>query len=242
MLIANGITKSFGDQQVLRGVSLSIEKGKICALIGPSGSGKTTLLKVLAFLEQPDSGSVTIDDVSYQFPLAKSQKIQPPWPKVTVVFQQLFLWPHLTLLQNITLPLSAQGRDDNPARLQELLKIFDMNHFVYRYPNEASLGQRQRAALVRALLLEPEYLLLDEITSSLDIEQTAIILSQLKKLSSQGIGILTITHLLQFAQDAADKVAFMADGQILEEGSPELLAHPQSERLSQFLSVVKAVS
>lgn len=242
MLIANNITKSFGNLQVLHGVNLAIEKGKICALIGPSGSGKTTLLKVLAFLEQPDSGNVAIDNLTYRFPLTKSQKIETPWPKVTVVFQQLFLWPHLTLLQNITLPLSAQGRDDNPPRLQELLKIFDMNHFVYRYPNEASLGQRQRAALVRALLLEPEYLLLDEITSSLDIEQTAIILSQLKKLSSQGIGILTITHLLQFAQGAADKVAFMADGQILEEGSSGLLTHPKSERLNQFLSAVKAVS
>jgi polar amino acid transport system ATP-binding protein len=242
MLIAKSIKKTFGDQQILHGVDLSIERGKICALIGPSGSGKTTLLKILAFLEQPDSGSVTIDDVTYNYPLAKSEKILAPWPKVTVVFQQLFLWPHLTLLQNITLPLSAQGKDDNPPRLQELLKIFDMNHFVYRYPNEASIGQRQRAALVRALLLEPEYLLLDEITSSLDIEQTAIILSQLKKLSSQGIGILTITHLLQFAHDAADKIVFMADGQIVEEGGPQVLTQPKSERLSQFLSVVKAVS
>lgn len=241
MLTANNITKSFGSHQILRGINLSVEKGKICALIGPSGSGKTTLLKTMAFLEYPDSGSVSIDNTNYQFPLSKSQKIEP-WPKVTVVFQQLFLWPHLTLLQNITLPLSAQNKDDNPARLQELLKIFDMNHFIYRYPNEASLGQRQRAALVRALLLEPEYLLLDEITSSLDIEQTAIILSQLKKLSSQGIGVLIITHLLQFAQDAADKVAFMADGQIIEEGDAKLLANPKSNRLRQFLSVVKAVS
>src|ERR1700683_2118691 len=167
MLIAKNIIKSFGNQQILHNVDLSIERGKICALIGPSGSGKTTLLKVLAFLEQPDSGNVTIDDHTYQFPLSKLQKIEAPWPKVTVVFQQLFLWPHLTLLQNITLPLSARNLDDNPPRLQELLELFDMNHFVYRYPNQASIGQRQRAALVRSLLLEPEYLLLDEITSSL---------------------------------------------------------------------------
>ncbi len=239
MLIAKDIKKSFGDLQILQGVDLSIEKGKICALIGPSGSGKTTLLKVLAFLEQPDAGEVTIDEITYKFPLTNSHKVQPPWPKVTVVFQQLFLWPHLTLLQNITLPLSAQGKDDNPPRLQELLKIFDMNHFVYRYPNEASLGQRQRAALVRALLLEPEYLLLDEITSSLDIEQTAIILSQLKKLSSQGIGILIITHLLQFAHDAADKIAFMAAGQILEEGGSEVLAQPKVNALANFFLLLK---
>lgn len=242
MLEAKHISKSYEDTKVLSDVSLSIERGKITALIGPSGTGKTTLLKILAFLEQPDSGSVAIDGVNYQFPLEKSQKIEAPWPKVTVVFQQLFLWPHLTLLQNITLPLTASGQDDNPPRLQELLELFDMNHFVYRYPNQASLGQRQRTALVRALLLEPEYLLLDEITSSLDIEQTAIILSQLKKLSSQDIGILTITHLLQFAHDAADKIVFMAGGEILEEGNSDILVNPKHERLGQFLSVLKAIS
>jgi len=242
MLKADNITKSFDQTKILHGVSLSVEKGKICALIGPSGSGKTTLLKILAFLEQPDSGSVSIDDLTYQFPLPNSQKIQPPWPKVTVVFQQLFLWPHLTLLQNMTLPLTTRGLDNSPPRLKELMDLFAMNDFVYRYPNQASLGQRQRAALVRALLLEPEYLLLDEITSSLDIEQTAIILSQLKKLSGQGIGILTITHLLQFAHDAADKVIFMTSGEILEEGGANILTNPKHERLSQFLSVLKTVS
>lgn len=242
MLEAQRISKSYDSTKVLNDVNLSIERGKITALIGPSGTGKTTLLKILAFLEQPDTGSVSIDGVTYQFPLEKSQKIEAPWPKVTVVFQQLFLWPHLTLLQNITLPLTASGQDDNPPRLQELLELFDMNHFVYRYPNQASLGQRQRTALVRALLLEPEYLLLDEITSSLDIEQTAIILSQLKKLSSQDIGILTITHLLQFAHDAADKIVFMAGGEILEEGSSDILVTPKHERLGQFLSVLKAIS
>jgi polar amino acid transport system ATP-binding protein len=242
MLEAKNICKSFENTKVLNDVSLSIERGKICALIGPSGTGKTTLLKILAFLEQPDAGSVTIDGVTYNYPLDKSQEVQAPWPKVTVVFQQLFLWPHLTLLQNMTLPLSARGLDDNPARLQELLELFDMNHFVSRYPNQASIGQRQRTALVRALLLEPEYLLLDEITSSLDIEQTAIILSQLKKLGSQGIGILAITHLLQFAHNAADKIVFMAGGEIVEEGGPNILLRPKHERLSQFLSVLKTVS
>ena len=242
MLEAKNISKNYGDTKVLKDVSLSIERGKICALIGPSGTGKTTLLKILAFLEQPDFGSVALDGVTYNYPLLKSKNSTLPWPKVTVVFQQLFLWPHLTLLQNITLPLSSRGLDDNPPRLKEMLELFDMDHFVYRYPNEASLGQRQRTALVRALLLEPEYLLLDEITSSLDIEQTAIILSQLKKLSGEGIGILTITHLLQFAHDAADKIVFMAGGEILEEGDPSILLQPKHERLGQFLSVLKAVS
>ena len=136
----------------------------------------------------------------------------------------------------------AQGLDDNSTSLKELVNRFEMKDFIHRYPNQASLGQRQRAALVRALLLQPEYLLLDEITSSLDVEQTAIILFHLKELSGNGIGILTITHLLEFAKGAADKIVFMERGEILEEGSPELLSNPQHERLRKFLSVLKVVS
>jgi ABC-type polar amino acid transport system ATPase subunit len=242
MLQVKNVTKSYGGTKVLKGIDLSVEPGKISVLIGPSGSGKTTLLKVLAFLENPDSGSVSVDDHTYDFPLKKGTQIVAPWPKVTVVFQQLFLWPHMTLLQNMTLPLLARKQDDDSPRVKELIELFDMKDFIYRYPNEASLGQRQRAALVRALLLEPEYILLDEITSSLDVEQTAIILSKLKELRDKGIGILTITHLLQFAHEAADRVVFLDDGAVLEEGGPQLLVNPRHERIRKFVSVVKAAS
>lgn len=242
MLKASNVTKSYGGAKILKGIDLTIEPGKITVLIGPSGSGKTTLLKIFALLETPDSGLVTVDEQTYSFPLGKGQQIKAPWPKVTVVFQQLFLWPHLTLLQNMTLPLYARGEDDDSPRVHELIELFDMKDFIYRYPNQASLGQRQRAALVRALLLEPQYILLDEITSSLDVEQTAIILSKLKELRDKGIGILTITHLLQFAQEAADQVVFMDAGEILEEGGPELLVNPEHERIRKFMSVVKAAS
>jgi len=242
MLQGKQISKAYGNTRVLKGIDLTIEPGKISVLIGPSGSGKTTLLKVLALLETPDSGSISVDGLTYVFPLTKQTQIKEPWPKVTVVFQQLFLWPHLTLLQNMTLPLFARGEDDDSPRVHELIDLFDMKEFIYRYPNEASLGQRQRAALVRALLLEPQYILLDEITSSLDVEQTAIILSKLKELRDKGIGVLTITHLLQFAHEAADRVIFMDDGKVLEEGGPGLLVDPSHERIRKFVSVVKAAT
>lgn len=242
MLQVKQVTKSYGGTRVLKGIDLAVEPGKISVLIGPSGSGKTTLLKILAMLETPDSGSVSVDGSTYNFPLEKKALIKAPWPKVTVVFQQLFLWPHLTLLQNMTLPLYARGEDDDPPRVHELIELFDMKDFMYRYPNEASLGQRQRAALVRALLLEPEYILLDEITSSLDVEQTAIILSKLKELREKGIGVLTITHLLHFAREAADKVVFMDGGEVLEEGGPGLLVNPSHERIRKFVSVVMEAS
>lgn len=242
MLQVKQVTKSYGGTKVLKGIDLAVEPGKISVLIGPSGSGKTTLLKILAMLETPDSGSVSVDGSTYNFPLEKKALIKAPWPKVTVVFQQLFLWPHLTLFQNMTLPLYARGEDDDSPRVHELIELFDMKDFIYRYPNEASLGQRQRAALVRALLLEPEYILLDEITSSLDVEQTAIILSKLKELREKGIGVLTITHLLHFAREAADKVVFMDGGEVLEEGGPGLLVNPSHERIRKFVSVVMEAS
>jgi ABC-type polar amino acid transport system ATPase subunit len=178
-----------------------------------------------------------------------------------VVFQQLFLWPHLTLLDNIKLPHQLRNKHDQKIerrtssdisdktneepeqrRLEDLIELFDMKDFVNRYPNEASLGQRQRAALVRALILQPRYLLLDEITSSLDVEQIAIILSYLKRLSKKGIGILIITHLLNFAREAADKVIFVDSGQIIESGGREVLDSPKHERVKKFLSVIESAS
>ena len=266
MLQGINLKKSFRGQKIVDNIDLQLEPGKISVIIGPSGSGKTTLLKLLALLEEPDSGRVIVDDKEYCFPSTGLQKA--PWPEITVVFQQLFLWPHLTLLQNVQLPLTLRrglyrggerrktadvlgpsvtappqvNRVDEQRRLEDLLELFDMQGFVHRYPNESSLGQRQRAALVCALVLQPKYLLLDEITSSLDIEQIAIILSYLKRLSQKGIGILIVTHLLNFAREAADKVIFIDAGQILESGGRELLDSPSHDRVKKFLSVIASCS
>ncbi len=242
MLEAKNITKSYSGHLIINGVDVQLEPGQISVMIGPSGSGKTTLLKLLAMLETPDTGTISIDGTQYSFPSPPNQNPVKPWPKVTVVFQQLFLWPHLTILQNMTLPLTAGRREASKEKLESLIELFDMSQFIYRYPNESSLGQRQRAALVRALLLEPEYLLLDEITSSLDVEQVAIILTHLKDLAAQGIGILTITHLLHFAHQAADRVIFMDHGEIIEQGGKEVLDAPKQERVQRFFSVIEAAS
>jgi ABC-type polar amino acid transport system ATPase subunit len=242
MLKGTGLTKSYRGQKILDGVDVQLEPGQISVIIGPSGSGKTTLLKVMALLDAPDAGSISVDDWHCNFPLQDAAKFAPPWPKVTVVFQQLFLWPHLTLLQNITMPVTLRHQEQKQERLQELIKLFDMEGFIQRYPNEASLGQRQRVALVRALLLEPKYLLLDEITSSLDVEQVAIILTHLKELAATGIGILTVTHLLHFAQEAADRIIFMDSGQIIDQGAKEVLLNPQKERVKKFLSVIESAT
>ncbi len=239
MLNATALHKSFGQRKILDGVDAAITPGQITALLGPSGSGKTTLLRALALVEPPDSGIVTINGTNYNFP--QKNTFTPPWPVVTVVFQELFLWPHLTLRENILLPARNVGYVNLDEALEDVIELLDMASFIDNYPNEASLGQRQRVAIARAILLKPLYILMDEITSALDIEQVHNILSLLPKLKERGIGILLITHHINFARKAADTVLFLSDGKIAERGPAGILEAPQSPRLQQFLHIVSAV-
>src|SRR3989338_11364973 len=191
MLFAKNITKYREGDAVLESVYIDIEPGTITALIGPSGAGKTTLLNILSFSLFPDTGTIAVNDKSFSFPYSDGS-IPQPSSLVTMVFQQLFLWPHLTLRENITI----SGRVSD-AELSELINAFGMKNFIDRYPNQTSLGQRQRAALARAIALKPRYLLLDEITSSLDIEQVEVVTKYLKKLKTGGTGIVAVTHLIK---------------------------------------------
>ncbi|MFN3650354.1 MAG: amino acid ABC transporter ATP-binding protein [Armatimonadota bacterium] len=239
MLVAKDIKKVFGRTAALQGVSLTVAPGQITALIGPNGCGKSTLLRAVALLDPPDSGTVTVDDQEYVFPPRGGKSPAPPWPKLTMVFQQLFLWPHLTIRQNLTLPLRKSGQAAN-GKIDALIDVLDMEEYMDRFPNQVSLGQRQRAAIARSLVLEPKYLLLDEITSALDVEQVGAVLNQLKAVREQGTGILLITHLIGFAKQAADQVVFMRSGKIEEAGGPEILTSPKSENLNKFLSLIEA--
>ena len=244
MLTANGLTKSFGDTLALDDVNVSISPGRITVVIGPSGSGKTTLLRAVSLLDPPKRGEIVLEGTTYTFPLGSLPPCKPPWPKLTVVFQQLFLWPHLTLRQNILLPVNLRGGDT--SSLNELLDLFRMTDFVDRYPNEVSIGQRQRAALARAVMLNPAYILLDEITSALDIEQTSIIMNYLLSLRDRGIGLLVVTHLIGFARrlltrQEGDHIVFLDKGRVLESGGIEVLKSPRNERAIQFLAAIEMV-
>ena len=243
MLDIQNLTFGYDDKTpLLKDINITVNPGEITVLIGPSGSGKTTLLRCMALLEKPQKGEIWVDNDRFVYPFDPQAPFVPPWPKLTVVFQQLFLWPHLTLRENILLPTKKRNIPSISDNLDALIEAFDMHDFIDKNPNETSLGQRQRVALARALILEPRYLLLDEITSSLDVEQIAKILAYLKSLRGQNIGIFIITHLLGFARHTADHVFFMADGKIEESGTADILRNPQSERLAQFLSVIAAAS
>lgn len=239
MLVGREIMKSFGKKEVLHGVSIEIGPGRITILMGPSGSGKTTLARALSLIDYPTSGSVCIDDRTHNFPLSGSNKKPAPWPDVTLAFQQHFLWPNLTIRENILLPATKRGYE--MKEFDNLVQLFGMHELLDRYPNQVSQGQRQRAALLRAFMLKPKYIILDEITSALDVEQTSRILHHLLDLRERSIGLLVITHLIGFARrlvlhGGGDQVAFLDEGMIVEDGGPELFQSPQSKRFKEFLS------
>jgi len=186
----------------------------------------------------PDSGLLEIGENKYQFPVKNNKKIHYPYPNLTVVFQQFFIWPHLTIKENITLAL--RGNIDS-KHFDEIAGLFQMKSFLDRYPNQVSLGERQRAVLARALLLKPEYLLLDEVTSALDLEQSHLILSHLKQIADRGVGIVFVSHALHLASKISSKVIFLDAGKVVEEGSGEILTNPKTERLQKFISISQQV-
>ncbi len=245
MLIANNISKTYENEKIIDKVSLSIKAGEMTVLIGPSGGGKSTLLRILSMLTPPDEGEIILNDNKYKFPLPKNiNEISPrPWPELTAVFQQLFLWPHMTLRENIIFPaLNILNEEEAKKELDELIELFDMASFIDKYPNETSGGQRQRAAIARALILQPSYIMLDEVTSALDIEQAAKVLDILKKLKKKNISILLITHHVNFAKDVANQIIFLDKGKIIESGGAEILIEPKNKRLKQFLSIIESTS
>lgn len=238
MVRAINVTKTIVRKKILNDVSLSLESGEIVSIVGPSGAGKTTFLRTISLIDFPDAGLLKIDEASYRFPIQRGENVKFPYPNLTIVFQQLFLWPHLTVKQNISLPLR---NNIDKKHFADMIDLFQMGSFLERYPNEISMGQRQRAALVRALLLKPNYLLLDEITSALDIEQSQLILSHLKQIASSGVGIVIVSHALHLAGKISDKIIFLDEGSIIEQGTSDILINPKTKRLKKFVSAFQQV-
>jgi polar amino acid transport system ATP-binding protein len=234
-----GVRKAFGDKVVLDGIDLSVERGAVISLIGASGSGKSTLLRCTNLLEPIDDGMIVFDGTDI------SEPGLPPDPvrrRIGMVFQSFNLFPHMTVLDNVTLaPRKVLGRGSRAAidRATEMLARFGLAEKANDYPDRCSGGQQQRVAIVRALQMEPEVMLLDEITSALDPELVGEVLDVVRELKQEGMTMILATHEMGFAREISDQVCFLHQGQILEAGPPEqLFGNARQERTRQFLQRV----
>ena len=234
-----GVTKSYAEHQVLKGITLDIAEGSVVTLIGPSGSGKSTLLRCINLLEPIDDGTILLDGVDISIPGFDANPVRR---RVGMVFQNFNLFPHMSVIDNITLsPIRTLGVDKSLARAKahDLLERFGLADKAKAYPDQLSGGQQQRVAIVRALAIEPEVLLLDEITSSLDPELVGEVLDVVRELKASGMTLVLATHEMGFARDTSDVVCVLDEGLIIEQGSPaHVFSHPTSERAQQFLERV----
>ena len=233
------LNKHFGDKHVLKDINLEIEKGEVVALIGPSGSGKSTLIRCIDYLEEPTSGSIYIDGKDITKAGKDIDKIRQ---SIGMVFQHFNLFPHKTVLENITLAPVLTGKlskNEAEKKAIELLKTMDLLDKKDVYPNSLSGGQKQRIAIARALAMDPEIMLFDEATSALDPEMVGEVLNVMKYLAEAGMTMIVVTHEMAFAKQVADRVIFMADGEIVEENSAvDLFENPKNPRTKEFLSKV----
>jgi len=236
-LRADGVWKAFGDREVLRGVSVSLERHQVVALIGASGSGKSTLLRCLGLLDPIDDGQIFLGDEDISDPRVDGNRVRA---RLGAVFQSYNLFPHLSVLDNVTLAsrvVHKMPRKDAEARALDLLARIGLGDYAKAHPDRLSGGQQQRAAIVRALATDPEVLLLDEITSALDPELVGEVLELVRQLADDGRTILMATHEMAFARDVADRVVFLDQGVIVEQGTPaEVFGAPREARTRAFLS------
>jgi polar amino acid transport system ATP-binding protein len=236
-----GLHKSFGDLEVLRGIDLIVDDHEVVGLIGASGSGKSTLLRCLDLLEPIDRGRVWVEGVEITAPRADVNLIRR---RIAIVFQSFNLFPHMSVLGNITLaPVKVLGLGEDGARQRatELLDRFGLGDKRDDYPDRLSGGQQQRVAIVRALAMGPDLLLLDEVTSALDPVLVAEVLDVIRELAAGGMTMVIATHEMGFARDVANRVAFLDEGRILEEGPPEqMFSEPREEATRRFLDRIIA--
>lgn len=239
MIQVKGLEKSFGDLNVLNGITTDIRRGEVLVILGPSGCGKSTFLRCLNLLETPTSGSILLDGVDLTNP---KNNINEQREKMMMVFQHFNLFPHLTVLDNLTIApkkLKKKSKEESESKAMELLKRVGLQDRANNYPNQLSGGQKQRVAICRALAMEPEVILFDEPTSALDPEMVGEVLDVMKKLAGSGITMICVTHEMGFAREVASRVIFFDKGVIAEDGTPkEIFSNPKHPRLKEFLSKI----
>jgi len=232
MIKAKNIYKNIGNRAILKDISLELGKDEVTVLFGPSGSGKTTLCRNLSLLDYPNKGEIEIFGNLYAFP-SKKKFENLPYPQIGFVYQQLFLWPHLTNKQNILFALGNKI-ESRKEQFDELVEFLEIKDIIGRYPNEVSIGQKQRVAIARTLILNPDFIFFDEITSALDIVQTKKIIELIENLKNKGVGCLIVTHNLEMFKKVADNMIFLSEGEIVERGN-DIFQNPKSQEFINFL-------
>lgn len=239
MIKVSNLKKSYGDKLVLKEVNTEIQDGSVVVVIGPSGSGKSTFLRCLNRLEEVDSGKIFYDDTELT---SKTVDIDKMRQHIGMVFQHFNLFPHKTILDNVTLApisLNLMSKEDAEKKGMELLKRMGLEDKATVYPSSLSGGQKQRVAIARALAMEPKVMLFDEATSALDPEMVGEVLNVMKDLAKEGMTMIVVTHEMGFAKEVADRVLFMEEGIIYEDGTPdEIFNNPKEKRTQEFLSKV----
>ena len=245
ILEAKGIEKSFGEAKTLGGLDLSIDKGDVVAILGRSGSGKTTLLRCLDFLEKADGGTLIYDGVSYDLKTISKKDIRELRKKTGFVFQNYNLFSNMTALENVMEGLVTARKINKKEALETSLSMLEkvgMLEWKDHYPIQLSGGQQQRVAIARALATKPEVIYFDEPTSALDPELTGEVLTVMKKLAEDGMTMIVVTHEMGFARRVANRVVFMEEGRVLEEGDPEtIFTSPKEKRTQEFISRITSV-
>lgn len=239
MIKIKSLHKKYSEKEVLKGINLNVEKGQVVVILGPSGSGKTTLLRCLNFLEKADKGEMYFGKLKIDFEKVSSKDIEEVRKKSSMVFQNYALFLNKTALQNITESLISTrkyNKEDANKKGKALLKAVGLENNESSYPHQMSGGQQQRVGIARALAVDPELILFDEPTSSLDPLLVNEVLSIIKQVAKQNITTIIVTHEIGFAYDVADKIVFMDNGKVVEEGSPdEVLKNPQNNTTKRFL-------
>ena len=239
MINVKQLSKSFGDNEVLKSIDLTVKEGEVVVIIGPSGSGKSTILRCLNLLEEPTSGEIFFEGQNITAPDSNIDQIRQ---KMGMVFQSFNLFPHMSVLENLTItPVKIKKEDPEKAKEQALalLDQVGLKEKATSYPASLSGGQQQRVAIARALAMSPDVMLFDEPTSALDPEMVGEVLSVMQDLAKKGMSMVVVTHEMGFAKEVADRVIFMADGIIQEEGTPEeIFERPQNSRTQDFLNKV----